>query len=158
MSSTKLQLSYDNTTHKIVCRFTPHKRFSRFLAYKLPKNQRKFIQDGNYWLINIRALTRVAHYGKRCFDQVDLEEIPKSWRKNISLDDQDGLGKDGSNKIDPYSILYLLPSAPRKLVEKAYKILADIHHPDKGGDVEKFLEIKKAYDKITESNDERITA
>jgi DnaJ-class molecular chaperone len=48
-----------------------------------------------------------------------------------------------------YSLLHLLPSAPAELVEKAYKVLARIYHPDlEGGDEEKMKELNQAYDKL----------
>lgn len=36
-------------------------------------------------------------------------------------------------------------------IKKAYRKLASIHHPDKGGDAEKFKKIKAAYERLSES-------
>lgn len=36
----------------------------------------------------------------------------------------------------------------RSLVDKSYKKLALIHHPDKGGDLNNFTEIKKAHQRL----------
>lgn len=47
-----------------------------------------------------------------------------------------------------YSLLHLTPEAPDKLIVAAYKNLATIHHPDKGGDETKMQEINRAYDAI----------
>lgn len=49
---------------------------------------------------------------------------------------------------DPYVTLGLHVSASEEDVKKAYRKLARIHHPDKGGDVTKFQEIQSAYDMI----------
>ena len=45
-----------------------------------------------------------------------------------------------------YELLELEPNASKKEIKKAYMRLANIHHPDKGGDAEQFKLILKAYD------------
>lgn len=47
-----------------------------------------------------------------------------------------------------YTVLHLLPSAPPELVESAYKTLARLHHPDRGGDTEKMQELNAAIEEI----------
>jgi hypothetical protein len=47
--------------------------------------------------------------------------------------------------IDPYQTLHLLPSAPTELVKVAYRCLAQIHHPDKGGDEEQMKRLNAAF-------------
>jgi curved DNA-binding protein len=55
--------------------------------------------------------------------------------------------------IQHYKILGVNPGASEEEVKKAYRKLASIHHPDKGGDTKKFQEIQTAYDTIvTEIN------
>lgn len=51
---------------------------------------------------------------------------------------------------DPYKVLGLSPNATPEEVKKAYRKLCGQHHPDKGGDAEKFKEIQAAYSRITE--------
>jgi DnaJ family protein A protein 2 len=46
---------------------------------------------------------------------------------------------------DLYSILELERSASESEIKKAYRKLALIHHPDRGGDAEKFKELNRAY-------------
>jgi len=48
-------------------------------------------------------------------------------------------------EADPFAALYLLPSAPVEVVRAAYRALATIHHPDKGGDVATMQRINAAY-------------
>jgi len=50
--------------------------------------------------------------------------------------------------MNPYSILGVQTSDSKEVIKKAYRKLANEHHPDKGGDGEKFKEIKKAYEII----------
>ena len=48
-------------------------------------------------------------------------------------------------KTDAYRTLYLLPEAPPELVKAAYRALAQIYHPDHGGDTEAMQRINEAY-------------
>ncbi len=50
---------------------------------------------------------------------------------------------------DPYEILGIRPDTPAEVMEASYKALAKVHHPDKGGDADKFKEIQDAYERIT---------
>ena len=47
-----------------------------------------------------------------------------------------------------YELLELEPNASKKEIKKAYMRLANIHHPDKGGDQEQFKLILGAYDTL----------
>lgn len=51
-----------------------------------------------------------------------------------------------------YDTLGLNPQATDEEVKKAYRKLAMVHHPDKGGDEKKFKEITQAYENITNKN------
>lgn len=48
-----------------------------------------------------------------------------------------------------HDILGVSADADDATVKKAYRKLASQHHPDKGGDPEKFKEVKEAYERIT---------
>jgi hypothetical protein len=52
-------------------------------------------------------------------------------------------------EADPFATLHLLPSAPVEVVKAAYKALAVIHHPDKGGDAERMKALNAAYTAAT---------
>lgn len=47
--------------------------------------------------------------------------------------------------MDPYKILGVTQDADKQTVKKAYRKLAAQHHPDRGGDAEKFKEVAEAY-------------
>ncbi|MGL6258804.1 DnaJ domain-containing protein [Vibrio sp. WXL210] len=47
---------------------------------------------------------------------------------------------------DLFSSLGLEPTATKREVKRAYRKLANIHHPDKGGDAEKFKALKQIHD------------
>lgn len=50
--------------------------------------------------------------------------------------------------MDPYQILGVARGASIDEVKRAYRKLASQHHPDKGGETQRFQEIQSAYDKI----------
>jgi len=51
---------------------------------------------------------------------------------------------------DYYSILGIPREASKEEIKKAYRKLAGQHHPDKGGDKNKFQEIQAAYDTLSD--------
>ena len=52
--------------------------------------------------------------------------------------------------FDPYKMLGLKRDATRTQVRRAYLIMAKRHHPDKGGDPERFNAAKRAYDILSD--------
>jgi len=50
--------------------------------------------------------------------------------------------------IDHYQTLGVAKTATQEEIKKAYRKLASMHHPDKGGDTTKFQDIQTAYDTI----------
>lgn len=53
---------------------------------------------------------------------------------------------------DYYSILGVSRSASQDEIKRAYRKLAQEHHPDKGGDSERFKEINEAYQALSDVN------
>jgi curved DNA-binding protein CbpA len=45
----------------------------------------------------------------------------------------------------PHEVLSVSPDAPWNVVQESYRRLARQHHPDKGGDVEEFQKVHRAY-------------
>ena len=58
--------------------------------------------------------------------------------------------------MDYYSTLGLQRGASEDEIKKAYRKLAMKHHPDRGGDQNKFKEISTAYDALTDPEKKRI--
>ena len=52
--------------------------------------------------------------------------------------------------MDHYQTLGVGRNADTKEIKRAYRKLASIHHPDKGGDQEKFKDIQKAYETLSD--------
>ncbi len=47
--------------------------------------------------------------------------------------------------LDPYQILKVNPNAKLEEIKRSYRQLVKLHHPDKGGDIKKMLEINEAW-------------
>ncbi len=52
--------------------------------------------------------------------------------------------------MDHYAVLGVAKNATPEEIKKAYRKLASQHHPDKGGDTNKFQEIQTAYDTLSD--------
>lgn len=50
-----------------------------------------------------------------------------------------------------YELLGVDPKAETAAIKKAYQKLAKVHHPDKGGDPEKFLELQEAFEVLSDA-------
>ena len=55
---------------------------------------------------------------------------------------------------DPYEVLGIRSDALATIIEASYKALAKVHHPDVGGDPDKFKEIQDAYERIKKERKE----
>ena len=56
----------------------------------------------------------------------------------------------------PYEILGITPDADHETIKKAFRDLSKLHHPDVGGDENKFIEIKNAYECLTDPQKKRM--
>ncbi|KAJ1454491.1 DnaJ domain-containing protein, partial [Pelagophyceae sp. CCMP2097] len=50
---------------------------------------------------------------------------------------------------DALAVLGLEAGASQEAIKKAYRRLAALHHPDKGGDADEFVKISNAYEFLT---------
>mmetsp|Transcript_6962 Transcript_6962/g.14805 ORF Transcript_6962/g.14805 Transcript_6962/m.14805 type:complete len:228 (+) Transcript_6962:75-758(+) len=71
-----------------------------------------------------------------------------------------GQGAGGDNRFPPknrsyYDILGVSKSADEKDIKKAFRKLALRYHPDKGGNEEKFKEISKAYETLSDEENRK---
>ena len=66
----------------------------------------------------------------------------RTWRKFTSKSPQ-----------NPYKILQIDEKSDSKTIKSQFYKLSQLHHPDKGGDSNKFMEVKEAYEML--SNPER---
>ena len=53
---------------------------------------------------------------------------------------------------NPYEVLGVKPTSDKSQIKKAYRKLAVEHHPDKGGDEDKFKEVNEAYSILSDDS------
>ena len=56
---------------------------------------------------------------------------------------------------DPYQELGVSKSADKETIKKAYRRLAMLHHPDRGGDEDKFKRVSEAYSILSDDDKRR---
>jgi len=65
-----------------------------------------------------------------------MELLGDFWKRFASLDKRESA----------FEILEIEPGAARQQITESYRRLAAIHHPDKGGNKEMFIQIRQAYE------------
>lgn len=75
--------------------------------------------------------------------------ILRQVHKAVRIDDQ-RIPRAGatSGEGNSYATLHLLPTAPKELVDAAYRCLARLYHPDTGGNTTKMQALNLAYEHL----------
>lgn len=138
------------------------------IKFIIPLRDRTWDPDSKVWIVTKRyyaaAVALVRHfYGEGFIDSVggvteaqamDWEERFEAWKsfgaKKKTYEGRPKMAHADSNS-GPYAALYLLPNAPPQLIKAAYRTLAVLYHPDKGGDVELMKRINGAYEKLKQT-------
>ncbi len=110
--------------------------------------------DGNTWWVHKSSLLEVLRRAKltgnhSVLDYSKVESDLQFTIDTILFNKKRKLIIPTNIKDSPYAVLHLQETAPRELVDAAFKTLAKLTHPDCGGDPEMFLRVKAAYDLIT---------
>ena len=79
-----------------------------------------------------------------------LRAVPSTWSRSFM-----GGGGGGGGDKKYYDLLGVAPDASADDIKKAYRKAALKHHPDKGGDPEKFKELNKANDVLSDEDSRR---
>ena len=142
------------------------RRFVDFIRLGIkPISCRQFDPQTQTWSVHSSKLAHVISGGLRYFDHVDWSEVPnylreeidkilKDWKKGNSRHKFNACKIDTAVKKDPFLSLFLIENAPWEVVKAAYKALAQMHHPDVGGDPKKFMEIQEAYEELKKKYDQ----
>lgn len=114
--------------------FTKNQVFTNYLQALRPAIYR-CKDSANVWRIHSNLLNKTHTYAinKKLFTTIEIIQ------EEVSLDD--------------YKELHLQPTAPPEIVKASYKILAQKHHPDHGGDSGQMIRLNLAYGRIIKSRD-----
>ncbi|MGI8477527.1 MAG: hypothetical protein ACR2OO_14325 [Thermomicrobiales bacterium] len=103
----------------------------------VPASHRSWTAVSKTWTVRDPFIDHIAGVLRRCCGEVIVRDLRQA------------AAPAASQFLDPdFQVLHLLPSAPRELVESAYKTLSKLVHPDRGGDPETMLRINIAVDRI----------
>ena len=100
------------------------------------------------WFVDEDAAGRMRRWLEYCRANLYAEV---EWLEGETYEDPEAEWtppKPKPKAVDPYVTLHLLPSAPPELIRVAFKCLAQIHHPDKGGETEVMQRINDAYRRL----------
>lgn len=151
----QLVIAYDPET-KFCELYHPYdKRFVAFVSQGIkPISCRYFDHAARRWRVHASKLPQIVAAAKRFFDHVDYRAVPPDIQIKIVQFAENG-GDDPvptfsiKPKMSPYAVLFVTTNAPPEVIKAAYRALAQKHHPDHGGDPEKFREIDEAYKTLT---------
>jgi len=102
---------------------------------------RSYDRGDKLWIINEDGYGQMMQWANHCRLRIGAE---------VKWQQEPPRSRQPQPRIDPYSILHLLPSAPPHVIRAVYKALATVNHPDKkGGDVVAMQQINRAYDQLT---------
>lgn len=117
--------------------------------YRFFENDQWFVHK-DYLLplaqVGYEKLGHVDYSGLLPMSQVSIAEAKVEWKRGV----------DSSHILivepDPHETLFLTVDAPDYILEAVWKAVVSKNHPDVGGDAERFLELKRAYERIKERN------
>lgn len=130
-------------------------KYERLLerARKLQLAAKKYRARSRNLQVNLHTLVTLIYDAQRIIerggDQIE-------WRWQTILDTCSRLSIDPAMNIPPppssstrssraHAVLCVNADAPPEVIDAAYKALAKLHHPDRGGDPERMKEITEAY-------------
>jgi len=115
---------------------------------RIPPHARKWDADRRCWRVAAAWAEDTARWLEHRFPGARRINEPQA-RK------QSGYGSTGGPATpirprEPWATLHLLPTAPMEVVEAAYRALARLHHPDRGGSTLQMQVINGAYQQLKE--------
>lgn len=125
--------------------------FTNFIRYSIkPVGYRRYDRRRRVWLIHWTRLPLIASMARRYCHHVDWSRLPDKWQM-FMVGGQ--VVEDPCQETNPHELLYVLDDAPFEVIKAAYRALAQLHHPDKGGDQASFRAIKAAFEEIQRRRD-----
>ena len=124
-------------------------RFSRAISGGVHNRFRRWDRDKGIWLVHWQWVKWLVDYARTMHMDMDYTDLPHQWQLTAAGAFVPGRVTLPEDVKSPFEILYLTTEAPPEVVKAAYRALSKIHHPDMGGDAEKWREIDDAYRQLT---------
>jgi len=114
------------------------------LKREIPRQGRRFDTVQRCWIIDRDYQAQIDHWLARMQCETRAEVVYKNKRQ-----DRRPTPAPGHQLGNAYATLHLLPTAPPELVKAAYRCLAMMNHPDRGGDTQDMQRINGAYARLS---------
>lgn len=96
------------------------------------------------WTIPRYSLDRLQRWANAWASRQEWNAARRNGEQRRYAGAQNAPEAPGAALTSAYTTLHLLPSAPPELVTAAYRALAQLHHPDRGGDTGAMTQINQA--------------
>ncbi len=125
------------------------------LKRRIPPSLRNYNPVWKAWFIKREAVPYLCEWISRAEDTFSaiVEGDPGPWTKYRRPEWESAYDapppswpRAVPSEVEAYAALCLLPSAPAPLIKAAYRELAKLHHPDKGGDSAAMQKVNNAFD------------
>lgn len=124
----------------------------RQIRIKIKSAYRFFDEKTNCWVVHYAYITWVTAEAKKYFNTIQYNTLPTEWQMRAAgaIPTTGGISVGIPELPSPFNILHLLDNAPLQVVSAAYRALAVLYHPDRGGNTSQFQEISDAYQRCLE--------
>ncbi len=129
---------------QIELRFRYDAEFVNDLKATIPPPYRRWNPDEKAWVVMSAYLAELRELCEG-YGRIVWETAPPPGGNGNG---QATGAKSSDPRAEAFATLYLLPSAPIEVVKAAYRALALIHHPDKGGNPDTMKAINLAHDRL----------
>lgn len=118
------------------------------LKASIPVGCRKWDPKERCWRIE-RSYMSIALSILNAYDYEDSIVFEKRQHERRQREKPKPPTPQPQSAASPYTMLFVLPSAPPEVIDAAYRALAKLYHPDRaGGSTQKMKELNVAYDKV----------
>ena len=107
------------------------------------------------WTLPTYSVERLQRWANAWASRQEWNAAPRNGEQRRYAGAQDAPEAPGTALTSAYTTLHLLPSAPPELVTAAYRTLAQLHHPDRGGDTGAMVQINAAVAMLRDSGTRR---
>jgi len=103
----------------------------------------RYDPDEREWTLPAYSIARLQRWASAWASREEWDAIPRNGERRRAHSER-AQSAPGEALTSAYGVLHLLPSAPPELVTVAYRTLAQLHHPDRGGDAAAMVRLNQA--------------
>ncbi len=110
------------------------------MKQEIPRSYRRFDGEQRCWVVDHICQSKLENWLGRMQREINASVVYKK---------QTPLPGPLVPLTNAYATLHLLPTAPPELIKAAYRCLALMNHPDRGGNTESMQQINSAYAQLS---------